>query len=224
MDTLNKYIEDPLNAMFGPGRIAELEGSTAPTLIGGLQYVRKFLPTGVMMENVEGVRAILPLIEICLRSMGYQWYTSPILDPSKIFIPNHRPRIYFGGLRGRKDKQIALKFTLMVNKVLEKAECVTLPLNMFLLDPNALYLQQLSDRPPTANDEDNESCKWPEKHVQAFSMIGRQRPSASELEEFKTVMPIFQQRWFSSMTRQMQDSLVCIPIGSVLSCQSFLDV
>ena len=218
---LKKYIDNPTAEKFQPGNIHKLEGSTAPTLIGGLEYVRKFLPSAVMMENVEGVKPTLELIKTILEDMAYEFYASPILDPPKFYLPNHRRRIYFGGVRNRRSTSFDVngEFNDCIKRVstaCSRSEGAAWPLSLFLLDLDSPYLRNLSEMRVNAAD-DLEGLRWPDKHEEAFQKIGRSgRPSAAELEEFAGEMHPTQRAWFPSLSLKCQDMLIQFVSLSIL--------
>ena len=98
-ETLDAFASDPTASAFDPMYLQDhpLEGSTAPTLIGAMQYVQQQRPLYVLMENVVGVKTLMKNIQRLLEGWNYVFFCTEKLDPTMFGVPNSRPRLYFGG-------------------------------------------------------------------------------------------------------------------------------
>lgn len=219
IDTLHEFMEAPDDVKFDPNLQEEpLKGTTAPTLIGALQYIRKHLPEYVLMENVVGVKKITLDLEELFKKLGYAFFATDTMDPTEYGLPIHRPRVYFGARRCnslRANPQTYGSDVLAVVTRLSQAfrEQTPMTLETFLLaDPQDYH----SKLPLSSADDGSAADKWCLKHEKAFEALGRGRPSGCELAKFAQGTPCAaMSKWFLAQPLRSQEiafyGSLCVP-------------
>jgi len=208
-DVAREYASSPDGERFHD--VKSLAGTTAPTLVGALQYIRNHRPHVVLFENVVGVRKILGLLQSILEGMGYSFFASGVVDPTQFSLPNRRPRIYFGGVAKGCFPKMSTSYQADLQEQLDRIilECKQGPpteLESFLLKSDS-YLRDLvreTARHPERSDSDSE---WPALHDEVFENAGIARPQASDLARFVAGIPNGAVRsWFTQQRRRVQEA------------------
>ena len=210
MAVLQRFMENPDAPLMEP-----LEGSTLPTLIGGLKYVAKHRPLIVVMENVIKVKELLPIIQKFLEELGYCFGHKEI-NSNQLGIPQNRPRIYFGGVHRRaliEQPQVPPAFGERFDKLIGRiqAQCQQQPMRPiyeFILpdgssyyDAAALTMNRGLFDPEVAKDE-----KWPNLHENAFADQGMHRPNPYEMKTFISEIPdAMMKKWFAARPHREQE-------------------
>ena len=193
---VKKFLKSPNDPCFDMLNLQEtpLEGTTAPTLIGALQYVRRHLPEYVLMENVPGVLKLMKDIMAIFASMGYVFFCSCTMTPTMFALPNARPRVYFGGRR---------RHTIVKNPSTYEADCMEfvrctikayalespMVLEDFLLDVEHPYYASLLSGGGSVDDTSTSEGTWVDQHERAFQSINVPRPSSATLKHFAAGAP-----------------------------------
>lgn len=189
LTTFAEYVKNPDAAKFQPEQLVEnpLQGSTAGTLIGACQYVRRVLPEVVLMENVVGVSLIMGPIRDFYEKLGYAFFCSNVVDPTRFGCPNNRPRVYFGA---RRRSTLITKVASYEEEVLLQlkrlqdgfARQVPMPLESFLLDAGDTYFADLARS--VVSEDTCSSDAWLATHQHVFATAGCMRPSQQQVADF----------------------------------------
>lgn len=215
VEVIERYTENPDAKEFQPDNISEMQGSTAPTLLGAMSYVRKHLPYFVLMENVLPVSACLPAIKKLMEKMGYDFFASDTMSPTMFACPNSRPRIYFGGRRRNSnttepvlpqgptyDKRVGKTIADFAAKFAQEPP---IPLANFMLDVDmqSSYFEQLIGSASGKESTGNE--KWIALHAKSFGELGLTRPSADTLAAFADEAAPVMKKWLSAQALRLQE-------------------
>ncbi len=236
-EVLEAFTGDPSAPAFDPMYLQDhpLKGSTAPTLIGAMQYVQQHRPAYVLMENVIGVVHLMENIQRLLESWNYVFFCTSKLDPTMFGLPNSRPRLYFGGRQRSAMSGDPAPYADKVNGFLKDVTArfqdqSPMPLEMFLLDASSSYhlnlLSGVHRQPQRAAGDD----QWPEKHEEAFSSAGLQRPSRASLERYAAGAPLAgMASWFLAQPLRKQEvaflaAVACPPTGPEMTVDIGQDI
>lgn len=222
IDTLRLFMKDPDAQCFNPTQWKEpLRGSTAPTLIGAMQYIRRHLPEFILFENVPSVTKITPDLEVLFQKMGYAFFVSETMDPTNFGLPNSRPRIYFGARRcsslsATRPSAYAAEVRATISRLAAAfKEQTPMSMQTFVFEDPETYYAALPLAPWSEEPEDSGE-KWQADHARAFGGLGRSRPTDSELADFARGSPSSaMSRWFLAQPRRSQEvayfASCCIP-------------
>lgn len=213
IDVIARFIAAPDSPEFDPHALAEtpLLGTTAGTLIGALQYIRKRLPDLVLMENVVGVLCIVELIREFLVKHGYSFFCSEKLDPKMFACPNHRPRIYMGGKRCLTlaspltySADVLQQIQNFADSFMDEAP---VRFESFLLSSDSPYYLEMAAKSSVCEDT-SANEKWPSVHADYFNSIGLSRPSAQTLRSFATSLPSAgMKEWLMAQPARVQEMI-----------------
>ena len=183
-----------------------LRGSTLPTLLGSLRYVKRRRPAMVFMENVEKAILVCPLLTQIFASFGYLFTWTNNVALVDLRVPCARARVYMFALRrscfaGFTMEALKDQFESTLERTKRKLRCLPIQdLRDYAL-ADSQYVKNLATGQRTQRERSlHQDAEWFLKHNDAFRLASLATPTALALQQFESALP---EQWLRDLFAEM---------------------